>query len=166
MAMRKATMGTVLAIAVMGIVASVLGSGIYVTHKVPNSGTITVVTPPPSPPPSPPPPTPSAQLGLYSDSSCTAALSSVTWGTLNPGDTATVTIYLRNEGNVALALSISAGNWTPSGAQNYFTFSWNRDGYVMQPSDVISAVLTLQVSSSISGITSFNFDITITATQQ
>ena len=74
-------------------------------------------------------------------------------------------MYLRNEGNVAVTLSITAGNWTPSTAQNYLTLTWNRNAYVLQPNEVIQAVLTLAVSSSITGITSFNFDITITATQ-
>jgi hypothetical protein len=105
------------------------------------------------------------QLGVYQDSGCTTVLSSVSWGTLDPGASTSSTIYVRNEGNVAVTLSIQASNWTPSTAQNYFTLTWNRNGYVLQPNAVVQAVLNLAVSSSISGITSFSFDITITATQ-
>lgn len=105
------------------------------------------------------------QLGVYSGSGCTTALSSVSWGTLDPGTTATATIYLKNEGNVPVTLSISASNWAPSSASSYFTLTWNRDSYVLAVGASVQAVLSLTVSSSISGITSFSFDITITATQ-
>ena len=166
MAMRRATAGTVLALAVMGLVMSALGA-LVATRTINNTGNIIINTPPPSPSPSPPPssPPPSIQLGVYSDGGCTAALSSIPWGTLSPGNTATAMLYLRNEGNVAVTLSVQAANWNPASASSYFTFSWNCTGYVLQPTKVVQALLSLTVSSSISGITSFSFDITITATQ-
>jgi hypothetical protein len=42
---------------------------------------------------------------------------------------------------------------------------WNRAGYVLAVGASVQAVLSLTVSSSISGVTSFSFDITITGTQ-
>ena len=159
MAMQRATIGTVVVIAVIGLMVSALGA-LVATRTVSNSGNIKVVTPPP-----PPPPPASVLLGVYSDSDCTTVLSSVSWGTLDPGSTATATMYLRNEGNVPVTLSIQAGNWNPASASSYFTLTWNRDGYVLAVGEVVQALLYLNVSSSISGITSFSFDITITATQ-
>lgn len=145
-------MGTVLAFAIMALVVSAVGT-LVATRTVPNTGNIRVVTPP------------SVQLGVYSDSGCTTALSSVSWGTLDPGATATATIYLKNEGNVPVTLSISASNWNPASASSYFTLTWNRAGYVLAVGASVQAVLSLAVSSSITGITTFSFDITITATQ-
>lgn len=141
-----------MALAVMGLVISALGA-LVATRTVSNTGNILVVTPP------------SIQLGVYSDGGCTATLSSIPWGTLNPGNTATATMYVKNEGNVAVKLSVQATNWNPASASSYFTFNWNCTGYVLQPNQVVQALLSLNVSSSISGITSFSFDITITATQ-
>jgi hypothetical protein len=144
-------MGTVLALAVMGLVVSAVGS-LVVTRTVSNTGSIRVSTP-------------SAQLGIYSDSGCTTVLSSVSWGTLDPGSTATSTIYVRNEGNVPVTLSIQAANWNPASAQSYFILTWNRNSYVLAVGASVQAVLSLSVSSSISNITSFSFDISIIATQ-
>ncbi len=152
MTMRRATTGTVLALAVIGLVMSAMGA-LVTTRTVSNTGNIAVVT------------SPTVQLGVYSDSGCTATLSSIPWGTLTPGNTATSTMFVRNEGNVAVTLSIQASNWNPASASSYFTLGWNCTGYVLQPSQVVHALLTLNVSSSISGITSFSFDITITGTQ-
>ena len=145
-------MGTVLALAVMALVVSALGA-LVATRTVPNTGNIRVVTPP------------TVQLGVYKDSGCTTALSSVSWGTLDPGATSTVTIYLKNEGNVPFTLSIGAGNWNPSSAPSYFTLTCSRNGYVLAVGASVQTVLSLTVSSSISGITTFSFDITITAIQ-
>lgn len=145
-------MGTVLVLAVMALVVSAAGA-LVVTRTVSNTGNIRVVTPP------------SVQLGVYSDSGCTTALSSVSWGTLDPGATSTATMYLKNEGNVPVTLSISASNWNPSSASSYFTLTWNRAGYVLAVGASVQAVLSLAVSSGISGITTFSFDITVTATQ-
>ena len=144
-------MGTVLALAVMGLVVSAVGS-LVVTRTVSNTGSIRVSTP-------------SAQLGIYSDSGCTTVLSSVSWGTLDPGSVATSTIYVKNEGNVPVTLSIQAANWNPAAAQNYFILTWNRNSYVLAVGASVQAVLSLSVSSSISNITSFSFDISIIATQ-
>lgn len=149
-------MGGILAIVVFGLVMSALGA-LVTTRTLSNSGSITVVTQPP--------PTQTLQLGVYSDSGCTTALSSVSWGTLNPGTTSNATAYLRNEGNVPVTLSAQASNWNPGSASSYFTFSWNQEGVVLAVGQTVQATLSLTVSSSITGITSFSFDITITATQ-
>jgi hypothetical protein len=153
MAMRRTTIGTVLALAVISLVVSALGA-LVATRTVSNTGTLRILTPPPS-----------VQLGIYSDSGCTTVLSSIPWGTLDPGSTVTSTIYVKNEGNVPLTLTAQASNWNPASAQSFFTFTWNRGGYVLAVGASVQAVLNLTVSSSITGITTFSFDITITATQ-
>jgi len=150
MAMRRATVGMVLALSIMGLVMSTLGA-LVVTRTISNTGNVRVP--------------PSVELGVYSDSGCTTPLSSVSWGTLNPGDTSTATMYLRNEGNVPITLSAQAADWNPESASSYLTFSWNCDSYVLAPNQVVQALLGLQVSSSINGITGFSFDITVTASQ-
>jgi type IV secretory pathway VirB10-like protein len=73
---------------------------------------------------------------------------------------------MKNEGNVAVKLSLIAQNWNPTNAPNYMGLSWNREGLIVNSGTVITATLTLSVSSSISGITSFSFDIVITGTEQ
>ena len=153
MAMRRATTGTILALAIIALVVGAMGA-LVTTRTVGNTGNIAVVTP-----------SPTVQLGVYSDSGCTSALSSISWGTLSPGNTTTSTMFVRNEGNVAVTLSIQAADWSPANASSYLLFDWNCTGYVLQPSEVVQALLTLNVSSSISGITSFSFDITIMGTQ-
>lgn len=104
-------------------------------------------------------------VGVYWNSGCTNATSSVNWGMLLPGTLKNVTLYIKNEGNVAVTLSLAAQNWSPVNAPNYMTLSWNRGGQTLTSGSIVSATLTLSVSSSITGITSFSFDIVITGTE-
>jgi hypothetical protein len=102
-------------------------------------------------------------VGIYLDQACTNAVSSITWGTLDPGSNVNKTIYIRNEGNTAATLSIATSNWNPTSASSYMTLSWNYGGQILSVNQVVQVRLTLSVSSSVTGITNFSFDITITA---
>jgi hypothetical protein len=102
-------------------------------------------------------------VGIYWNSACTNQTSSINWGLLDPGSNKTVTLYIRNEGNTAATLSKATQNWNPSTASSYMTLNWNYGGQTLSVSQVLQVKLTLVVSSTISGITSFGFDITITA---
>jgi hypothetical protein len=147
MAMQRAAIGTVVAIAVMGLMVTVLGS-LVATRTISNSGSVTAVG-----------------VGVYSDCGCTTALSAISWGTVNPADVKTYTVYVKNEGTVSVTLSMTVSNWNPSSASSYITLTWNREKHMLPASQVVQAVLTLSVSSSVSGVTSFSFDITISGAQ-
>jgi hypothetical protein len=103
-------------------------------------------------------------VGIYWNYACTDRTSSIDWGLLDPGSNKTVTIYVRNEGNAVTTLSKAAQNWNPSTASSYMTLNWNYAGQTLSVNQVLQIKLTLVVSPTISGITSFSFDITITAT--
>ena len=147
MAMQKATLGTVLAIAVIGLMVSALGA-LVATRTISSSGSVTAVG-----------------VGLYTDNTCTTAVSSISWGTLNPSDVKTYTMYVKNTGTVPVTLNMTVGNWNPTSASTYISLTWNQEKYVLPAGQVVQAVLTLSVSSSTSGVTTFSFDITITGTQ-
>jgi len=147
MAMQKVTIGTVLAIAVMGMVVSALGV-LVATRTISNTGNVNAVG-----------------VGVYWDSGCTSEVSSIDWGVLEPGVTTDVTIYVKNEGSMVVVLGMATSNWIPASASSYMTLSWNRETYVLNSGFVVSAVLTLSVSSGVSGIANFSFDIIITGTE-
>jgi hypothetical protein len=147
MAMRKATIGTVVAMAVMGLMVSALGA-LVATRTISNSGSINAVG-----------------VGVYTDSGCSTVLSTISWGALNPGDVKTYAMYVENTGTVSVTLNMTVGSWNPTSASSYITLTWNQEKYVLPAGQVATAALTLSVSSSISGVTNFSFTITITGTQ-
>jgi hypothetical protein len=147
MAMQKITIGTVLAIAVMGMVVSALGV-LVATRTISNYGNVSAVG-----------------VGVYWDSSCTNMVLSIDWGALEPGASVDKTIYIKNEGSLAVLLSMTTEDWSPASASSYMTLSWTRESYVLNSGSVVQAVLTLSVSSGVSEITDFGFDIIVSGTE-
>jgi hypothetical protein len=103
-------------------------------------------------------------VGAYWDSTCTSGVSSIPWGAIEPGSTKNVTVYIKNQGTASATLSLATGNWNPTGASSYISLSWNYGGQSLSPGQVLQVKLILSISSAITGISSFSFDITISAT--
>jgi hypothetical protein len=146
MAMKKATLSVIIVIALMGAMVSALGT-IVSTRTISSSGSIVVVG-----------------VGVYSDSGCTTVLSAINWGALNPGSTTTYTLYVKNMGDVSSTLNMTVNSWNPSTAPSYLKLTWNQEKTLLAVNQTVAAVLTLSVSSSIAGITSFSSNIVITGT--
>lgn len=141
-------LGVILAVAATGVVVTVLAASLLGAYqRIPNAGNVKAVG-----------------VGVYWDSECTRNVTSIDWGFLEPGGTADVPVYVKNDGNVAAVLSMTKDNWDPAVASGYMSLSWNRESYVLNPGSV-QAVLTLSVSSEITGVTNFSFDIIITGTE-
>ena len=105
--------------------------------------------------------TQTAGLNIYSDSGCTTDVSSLPWGNVSPGGSVSNLVYIKNEGDVPLTLTLETINWSPTNAPNYISLKWNYYGDTVAPNQVIPVRLTLTVSQSINGIQNFNFEIII-----
>lgn len=148
MSMRKIPFGAVVGIALTAIILSVLATSLLLAYQmVPNTGNVKAVG-----------------VGVFWDSNCANNVTSIDWGFLEPGTVTNRTVYVKNDGNVLAMLNMTTTNWSP-GAYGNITLNWNREGYLLDHGLVAQAVFTLSVSSNITGVTSFNFDITITGTE-
>ena len=123
-------------------------SAINVSDNINSSGSITT----------------SPNIGAFYDSACTNAVSSVTWGSIAAGGTATQTVYVKNTGTGTIALSLATSNWNPAGAATYITISWNQQGTPLSYGQSVAAILNVTVSPSIAGITTFSNTIAISGT--
>ena len=101
-----------------------------------------------------------AGLGIFQDQQGTP-LTSLSWGTLEPGQSQTIIFYITNEGNTPTTLSLQTANWNPTLAETYLTLDWNYNNQAIDPNQTIQITITLDVDSNIEGITDFSFDITI-----
>jgi hypothetical protein len=146
---RRTTLWVSLVVLLGVLLVSILGStlsAVQTSRTISNSGAVKGIG-----------------VGVYWDSACTNRTSSINWGLLEPGSNKTMTVYIRNEGNSAATLSKATQNWNPTTASNYLTLNWNYASQALSVNQVLQTKLILVVASAISGITSFNFDITITA---
>lgn len=104
------------------------------------------------------------ETGVYLDRFGNKPADAVNWGVLEPGENATVTVYIRNQGDTPITgATLDTSSWSPAEAPDYMTVTWdfNRLG-ILYPGRQRSADLTLEVSPQISGIEEFSFDITLT----
>jgi len=148
MSLAKLSTKTLLLIITTGVILTALTTGaLTVTKPIPATGTISTIN-----------------LEAYLDVACSQPVTSIDWGILSPGATVTRTIYLKNTGNVQMSLSMTTNSWSPTNANGPITITWDREGSTLAAGQSIAAVITLRVSSSISGITSFSCNIVITGT--
>jgi len=101
-------------------------------------------------------------LSFYSDFSGSNPVEQIDWETMSPAESKDSTIYVRNQAQSELALSLETDNWSPTNASDYLTLSWDApQSLSVQAGEIKPIIFTLTVASNITGITSFSFDIVI-----
>ena len=101
---------------------------------------------------------------VYWDAGCTQNVTSIDWGVPEASEVVYKTIYVKNSGNAPLTLNMTVSGWTPSAAENYLTVSWDSEGASVAAGAVVQAVLSLDVSGSITGFSAFSFDMVFEGT--
>ena len=148
MTKKIAALATGVSIAAVGLIVMLMVSGVLVSSQtIQMSGVIA-----------------SANIGIYSDSTCIQSLTSMDWGTIEPGGAVTRTIYIKNIGTIPLTLSLATFSWYPSTANAYMTVTWNLENYVLDVGYSKSTTITITTSTIASSITAFGVDIVITGT--
>ena len=145
--MRRKSVALVFAITfvVVCLIATFFASGVLATSRTRTTSSVAAT----------------ASLGVYSDSACTLSLTSTDWGTVPPGGSVTRTVYVKNLGSVQLRLSLSKTNWNPASANGPIVLNWNLERAILAVGQVKTATLTLSLSSSASGFTTFSVDAVI-----
>jgi hypothetical protein len=100
--------------------------------------------------------------GIYWDETCTNKTLSLNWGSIAPGSSNNLTVYVRNEYNSAVSLRLSTSNWTPSAASSYMSLNWNYTGQVLKTDEIIPIEITLTAYPTIYDIIDFSFETVIT----
>ncbi len=103
-------------------------------------------------------------VAFYSNSAGTTAVSQINWGTVAPGQTVDVTLYMESTSNVAASVSMAVGNFSPASGSSYLACTWNFNGTI-NPGQLVPVVFALTVATTITGITSFSFSISVVATE-
>ena len=102
-------------------------------------------------------------VGVYQNQVCTTALTSISWGDVNPGASVMCDAYLENTGDSNVTLSLAESNWSPTSASSVLTLVWNAPA-ILEPSQVVAVIFTLTASTSTGTLAAFSFDIDVTGT--
>jgi len=104
-------------------------------------------------------------IGVYWDKNCSQRVSAIHWDNLTVGQTKSVVVYVRNEGNESTILVETVTGWNPTGAWRYLVFSWYCQNQKLRPGIVADVTQKLSVSPSIQGISQFSFAIAVEGRQ-
>ena len=96
---------------------------------------------------------------FYTDSAGVNLTSQIDWGTLEPGQTENATLYMKSQSNVPVSVNMAVGNFNPANGASYLACTWNYGGGILSPGQLAAVTFTLTVATTITGITSFSFDI-------
>lgn len=102
-------------------------------------------------------------VAIYWDASFSSPVEAIDWGNIEPGGDKVIGLYIKNEGNSDVFLSIQAVNLLPSEAVDYIMFSCDYLGQIIKPQDFVHVTLSLSVSPTVQEMTSFSFDVAIEA---
>lgn len=105
-------------------------------------------------------------LAIYTDAAATINCTNINWGVLNPGDTATKTIFIKNTGTAQTTLSLAASSWSPASASAVLTLTWNKEGATLAAGQIVPATLTLQVAQDTGDLSSFSLNIVVSGSAQ
>ncbi len=145
MSMQKTAIGVSVAVVVILLTATVIA--LINSVNVSNTGSIKAIN-----------------VSIYENSACTIPLTSLAWGALDPGSSTIKTMYVKNQGTSPMTLGMTTTSWNPTNTASYITVTWNQNGTSVNAGNYVQANVTLTVSSSITGISSFAFTIVITGT--
>jgi hypothetical protein len=104
-------------------------------------------------------------VGIYWDQACKNTTLAFEFGQITPGTNKTLTIYVRNECNSPVLLNLKTSNWNPTSASDFISLGWNYTSHVLNINEVVPIEITITVNASTYGISDFNFDTNIIASQ-
>ena len=93
---------------------------------------------------------------VYADEGLSIVLTEISWGVLDPGESRTFNAWVQNSGNVAQGLALSTESWSPFGAGNSISLSWDYGDVLIPAGASIPVVFTLSVDPGISGVSGFS----------
>lgn len=148
MQLKKIPGTAIIALTITALFLTVATASLLSNQTVPLNGTINAVN-----------------LGVFTDSSCSTPVTVLNVGALNPGGTATQTVWVKNTGNIPETLTMTVNNWNPSNATSSLTLTWNRPNYVLNAGAIVQATITLTAATNTGSLTTFSCDVTLTGTQ-
>lgn len=149
MVTRKLSTGAIIALAATSVFLTLVTAGLIATQTISSDGTVVLAV----------------NIGVYTNSQCTQNCTNVSWGTLNPGDTTSKIVYVKNTGTVPVTLTMTTENWVPTNANSVITLAWDQQDTVLDAGQSTPANLTLTVASDTGALTNFSFNIIITGAE-
>jgi len=102
-----------------------------------------------------------AGVKVYWDANLENETKEVQWGTIYPGSSNNVTLFVRSVSNIDAVMELKAANWTfrngngtiamgPSSSSSYMNLTWDYDNATLGTGETVTVTMTLSVEDSLS----------------
>ena len=88
-------------------------------------------------------------------------MTTINWGVLEAGETSHIPIFVKNIGETKITLGLFTENWSSQQASENMHLSWDYDGIIIQPNQIVNGSLTLQIDQNCPELSQYGFDIII-----
>ncbi len=78
-----------------------------------------------------------------------------------PGDNVTKEIKIKNTGDTPVILNMTTTDWKPKNLDRQVTISWDKEGKVLNPHQMVKATLRLTVAENATAVNNFTVSIEI-----
>jgi len=100
-------------------------------------------------------------VGVYKDVNFTVSVTEIDWGVVEPGENKSFSVYIKNESNVPITLTMQTEDWSPATASSFINFSWDYNGSEIPVDGSIPVTFVLNVDPATAGFDAFSFTIVI-----
>ena len=107
------------------------------------------------------PPEPKVELDIFIDFQCSIKMTTINWGVLEAGETSHIPIFVKNIGETKITLGLFTEIWSSQQASENMHLSFDYDGIIIQPNQIVNGSLTLQIDQNCPELSQYGFDIII-----
>lgn len=104
-------------------------------------------------------------IEAYWDITAINPVLTISWGTLEPGQSKSVEVFVKNSGTAPIMGVLNTSDWDPLEAGDFISLSWDYGENVLLPGRIRRTGITIQVMSNITGVENFAFKIILTGVQ-
>ena len=84
----------------------------------------------------------------YWDENLETKRETLDWGEIETGMSSNLTLYIKSTSNFIVTVNLTVTDWDPQNISDYISITWDYNGTLLNPGDVIPVTLTLTAPSS------------------
>ena len=88
------------------------------------------------------------KVEIYWDANGVNKRETMNWGEIEPWTSTNTIAYIKSASNFVVTLTFSLTDWNPVEISDYLTISWDYNGTLIEPGEIIPVTMTVSASSS------------------
>jgi hypothetical protein len=88
------------------------------------------------------------EVEIYWDKQAQNKTDLINWGELQTGKSVETTVYMKSVSNFDVTVDLVLTDWSPPEISDYVSLTWDYDGAILEPQELIEVTLTMSAPST------------------